>query len=68
MDFSDLDGAFDAYAKAHRQGGKRPVMLMKQEPKLSDYYTPSEAQKEGELLFVGGSALGLGYAASRWLL
>ena len=28
---------------------------------------PSELQKQGELLFVGGGALALGYAAFRFL-
>jgi len=37
------------------------------EPKLSDYYSPSEAQKEYELAFmIGGLAL-TGWAAFRFL-
>ena len=35
--------------------------------KFSDMYQPSELQKHGELLFAGGGALVLGYAAFRFL-
>jgi len=42
-------------------------MTLPKEPKFSDFYQPSEAQKQGELIFVGGSALALGYAAFRFL-
>jgi len=38
-------------------------MTLPKEAKFSDFYQPSEAQKQGELLFVGGSALALGYVA-----
>ena len=37
------------------------------EPKFSDMYWPIELQKQGKLLFVGGGALMLGYAAFRFL-
>ena len=37
------------------------------EQKFSDMYQPSELQKQGELLFVGGGALALGYTAFRFL-
>jgi len=42
-------------------------MTLPKEPKFSDFYQPSAAQKECELLFVGGSALALGNAAFRFL-
>jgi len=42
-------------------------MTLPKEPKFSDFYQPSAAQKEGELLFVGGSTLALGYVAFRFL-
>jgi len=38
-------------------------MNITKEPQFSDFYQPSEMQKQGELLFVGGSMLALGYAA-----
>jgi len=36
-------------------------------PHFADFYQPSEQQKQGDLLFVGGSVLALGYAAFRFL-
>jgi len=42
-------------------------MTLPKEPKFSDFYKPSEAQKHRELLFVDGSALALGYVAFRFL-
>jgi len=59
----NTDYAFKLYDQAHP---KRKMTLPK-EPKFSDFYQPSAAQKEGELLFVGGSAPALGYAAFRFL-
>ena len=44
-----------------------PQMPLPKEPKFSDFYQPSEKQKQGELLFVGGGALALGYVAFRFL-
>ena len=34
---------------------------------FSDFFQPSESQKQGELIFVGTSALALGFAASHFL-
>ena len=42
-------------------------LSMPKEPKFSDMYQPSDLQKQGELLFVGGGALALGYAAFRFI-
>jgi len=42
-------------------------MMLPKKPKFSDFDQPSEAQKQGELLYVGGSALALGYVAFRFL-
>jgi len=42
-------------------------MNITKEPRFSDFYQPSEMQKQGELLFVGGGAPALGYAAFRSL-
>ena len=36
-----------------------------QEPKFSDYYRPSNNQKMGEMVYVGGGMLVLGYMASK---
>ena len=35
------------------------------EPKFSDYYRPSSNQKMGEMAYVGGGMLALGYMASK---
>ena len=61
QNFTNTDYAFKLYNQAH------PNMTLPKEPKFSDFYQPSEAQKQGEPLFVGGSALALGYAAFRFL-
>jgi len=42
-------------------------MIPPKEPKFSDFYQPSEQQKNGELMFVGTGVLALGYAAFRFL-
>ena len=59
QNFTNTDYAFKLYNQAH------PDYKLTQptEPKFSEMYQPSELQKQGELLFVGGSALALGYAA-----
>ena len=59
QNFINTDYAFKVYNQAHPDY-KLP---MPKEPKFSDMYQPSELQKQGELLFVGGGALVLGYAA-----
>ena len=61
--FTDTDYAFKLYNQAH------PDYKLTQptKTKFSDMYQPNELQKQGELLFVGGSALALGYAAFRFL-
>ena len=63
QNFTNTDYAFKLYNQAH------PDYKLTQptEPKFSDMYQPSEMQKQGELLFVGGGALLLAYAAFRFL-
>ena len=63
QNFTNTDYAFKLYNQAH------PDYKLTQPtaPKFLDMYQPSELQKQGELLFVGGGALGLGYAAFRFL-
>ena len=36
------------------------------EPKFSDYYRPSNNQKMGEMVYVGGGMLTLGYTVSKF--
>ena len=61
--FTDTDYAIKLYGQAHPDR----KMTLPKEPKFSDFYQPSESQKNAELLFVGGSALALGYVAFRFL-
>ena len=63
QNFTNTDYAFKLYNQSHPDRKMTPP----KKPKFSDFYQPSEAQKQGELLFVGGSALALGYAAFRFL-
>ena len=60
---TNTDYAFDLYNQAHPD----ERMIPPKEPQFSDFYQPSEQQKNGELLFVGIGALALGYAAFRLL-
>ena len=63
QNFTNTDCAFKLYNQAHPDARMTPP----KEPKFSDFYQPSEQQKNGELLFVGASALALGYAAFRFI-
>ena len=63
QNFTNTDYAFKLYNQAHHE----ERMIPPKEPKFSDFYQPSERQKNGELLFVGTGALALGYAAFRFL-
>jgi len=63
QNFTNTDYAFKLYNQANPD---RPMAPPK-EPKFSDFYQPSEQQKQGELMFVGAGALALGYAAFRFL-
>ena len=58
QNLSNTDEAFKLYSQSH------PDYSL-QEPKLSDYYRPSDEQRMGEMAYVGGGMLALGYAASR---
>ena len=63
QNFTNTDYAFKLYNQVHPDY----KLSMPTAPKFSDMYQPSELQKQGELLFVGGGALALGYAAFRFL-
>ena len=60
QNFTNTDYAFKLYNQAH------PDYKLSM-PTAPNIYQPSELQKRGELLFVGGGALALGYAAFRFL-
>ena len=63
QNFTNTDYAFKLYNKAHPDAR----MTLPKEPNFSDFYQPSEQQKNGELLFVGASTLALAYAAFRFI-
>ena len=63
QNFRNTDYAFKLYNQAHPDY----KLSMPKEPKFSNMYQPSDLQKQGELLFVGGDVLALGYAAFRFL-
>ena len=60
---TNTDYAFKLYNQAHPD----QRLTLPKAPNFSDMYQPSELQKQGELLFVGGGGLALGYAAIRFL-
>ena len=63
QNFTNTDYAFKHYNQVHPDEQMAPP----KESKFSDFYQPSEQQKNGELAFVGAGALALGYAAFRFL-
>jgi len=63
QDFTNTDYAFKLYNQTHLD---KP-MLPPKEPNFSDFYQPSEQQKQGELIIVGAGAFALGYVAFRFL-
>ncbi|KAL9982940.1 hypothetical protein ACROYT_G005055 [Oculina patagonica] len=56
QNFTNTDYAFKLYNQAHPD----KQMIPPKEPKFSDFYKPSEQQKQGELVFVGAGALAFG--------
>jgi len=55
------DQAFILYNKAH------PSARLQDKPNFKNYYSPSEKQRQYELLYVGGGMLGTGYLVSKYL-
>lgn len=63
QNFTNTDYAFKLYNQAHPE----KQMTYPKEPKFSDFYQPSEQQKNGELMFMGAGMLAVSYAALRFL-
>ena len=61
-DFQTTDRALALYNQTHRA-----KVALPKEPEFSDFYKPSEQQKNSELLFIGAGTLELGYAVFRFL-
>ena len=62
QNLSNTDEALKLYNRAHPDEN-----LEVNEPIFPDYYRPSNDQKIGEILYVGGGMLSLGHLASKWL-
>ena len=62
QNLSNTDEALKLYNRTHPNEN-----LGVNEPIFHDYYRPSNDQKIGEILYVGGGMLSLGYLASKWL-
>ena len=59
--FKNTDYALKLYNKIHQDD------LKPREPQFSDFYQPSAQQKQGEIIYVGASALAIGFATSYFL-
>ena len=59
--FKNTDYALKLYNKIHQDD------LNLREPQFSDFYQPSVQQKQGEIIYVGASALAIGFAASYFI-
>ena len=59
--FKNTDYALKLYNKIHQDD------LSLRKPQFSDFYQPSAQQKQGEIIYVGASALAIGFAASYFI-
>jgi len=57
------DQAFILYNKAHPSA----VLKFQNKPNFNNYYSPSEKQKQYELIYVSGGTLAAGYLVSKYL-
>lgn len=56
----NTDEALKLYNQTH-------TAISPNEPNFSDYYKPSSDQKLGEMAYVGGGMLAIGYLASKFI-
>ena len=61
QNFKNTDYALQLYNKIRQDD------LSLREPQFYDFYQPSAQQKQGEIIYVGASALAIGFAASYFL-
>jgi len=59
---ANLEVAMEEYTKV--TGRKLPKL--REEPKLADFYVPSEEQKDGEIMFVIGGMTLVALIAYKW--
>ena len=62
QNFENTDEALKLYNKFHPDEN-----MQINEPVFSDYYRPLKDQKIGEMVYVSGGMMVLGYVASKWL-
>ena len=61
QNFKNTDYALQLYNKINQED------MSLREPQFPDFYQPSAQQKQGELIYVGASALAIGFVASHFL-
>ena len=61
QNLENTDYALKLYNETHQD------QMDLKEPQFSDFYKPSVQQKQGEMIYVGASALAIGLAASHFL-
>ena len=61
QNLENTDYALKLYNETHRD------QMDLNEPQFSDFYKPSVQQKQGEMIYVGASALAIGLVASHFL-
>ena len=59
--FKNTDYALKLNNKIHQEE------ISLREPQFSDFYQPSVQQKQGEIIYIGASALAIDFAASYFL-
>ena len=59
--FANTDQAIKYYNRMHED-----EHMTAEPPQFGDYYQPSKEQKMGEMVYVGGGMMALGYLASKW--
>ena len=64
--FSNVDRALMIYNEVTNENMQLPVGL-RQEPKLSDFYTPSDDQATRETIFILTGMTVVGYVVYKWL-
>lgn len=60
QNLTDTDYALKLYSQTHPDS-------IPNKPRFLDYYQPSNSQKMGEMVYVGGGMLAIGYLASRFI-
>ena len=65
-DLTNTDEALKLYNRVH-EAVDQPQITLGKEPKLDNYYKPSDSQKTGEIMYVSAGMLGVVYLASKFI-